>query len=288
MVCRYRVQGALELLQEVVDEPGPAALVRGVLEQVLHEQGLVAGGGHLGHKDHIVPVHRGLISVGQVGVDRVAQLMGQGEHAVQVVLIVQENIGVNHGAGHVSPGALARILVHVDPPVVQALPDDGLILLAQGSHRLIDGLFGLLIGNLGVHPGHHGGVHVVHVEFLHPQQLLSQPDVPVHLVQIGPDGGDQVVVDGLRHPGARQGGGQGAGVLPGGGEELQLLHLGGEGGGQGVLHPPIDGVQVLKGGFPQRPVLTGHEKGVRAVGQRMALPLGIHRFGEGEIRVGQF
>ena len=255
---------------------------------MLHEQGLVAGGGHLGHEDHIVPVHGGLRLVGQIGVDRVAQLVGQGEHAVQVVLVIQENIGVDHRAGHIASGALARILVHVDPPVVQALPNDGLVLPAQGGHRLIDGLPGLLIGDLGVDAGHHGGVHVVHVQLVHPQQLFPQADVPVHLVQVGPNGGDQVVVDLHRYPGAIQRGGQGAGVLPGGGEELELLHLGGEGGGHGILHAPVDGVQVLKGGFTERPVLAGHEQGVGAVGQGVLLPLPVNRVGEGQVRVGQF
>ena len=184
---------------------------------------------------------------------------------------------MDHGAGHIAPGTLAHILVHVDPPVVQALPDDGLILPAQGGHRLIDGLPGLLIGDLGVDAGHHGGVHVVHVQLVHPQQLFPQADVR----------GDQVVVDRLRHPGGVQRGGQGAGVLPGGGEELELLHLGGEGGGHGVLHAPVDGVQVLKGGFAQGPVLAGHEQGVGAVGQGVLLHLPVHRIGEGQVRVGQ-
>ena len=84
-----------------LDEPGPLLLVRGTVQQVLHEQGLVARRGHLSHKDYIVPVHRGLVAVGQVGVDGVAHLMGQGEHAVQVVFVVEQHIDVYKRQRHV-------------------------------------------------------------------------------------------------------------------------------------------------------------------------------------------
>ena len=216
-----------------------------------------------------------------------AQLVGQGEHAVQVVLVVEENIGVDQSAGHIAAGALAHVLVHVDPPVVQGLTDDGLVLLSKRSHRLIDGLLCLLIGNFRFYPGHHGGVHIVHVELLHPQQLFPQTHIAVHLVQVGPNGGNKVVVHLFGHVGAVQGGGQGAGVAARLGEELELLDLGGQSGGQGVFHAPVDGVQVFKGRFPQGSVGAGHQQGIRAIGEGMGLSLTVHRIGESEVGVGE-
>ena len=124
-----------------------------------------------------------------------AQLMGQGEHAVQVILVVEQNIGVDQGARHIAAGALTHVLVHIDPTVVQSLTDDGLVLRTQRGYRLVDGLLGLFIRNFRLYARDHGGVHVVHVEFVHPQQLFPQTHITVHLVQIGPDGGNEVMID---------------------------------------------------------------------------------------------
>ena len=62
-----------------------------------------------------------------------AQLVGQSEHAVQIVLVVQQDIGVDQGARHVAAGALSHILVDVDPAAVQGPADDALVVRAQGS-----------------------------------------------------------------------------------------------------------------------------------------------------------
>ena len=281
------VQGPLELLQEVVEQPGAPPPVLGGLEQVLHQKGLVAGGGHLSHKDHIVPVHRGLRPVGQIGVDRVAQFMGQGEHTVQIVLIVEQDIGVDQRPGHIAAGPLSHALIDVDPAAVQPLPEDGLIVGPQRSHGLIDRLPGVGVGDPGVHPGDHGGVHVIEVQLLQAQQPFPQTDIAVHLVQVGPDGRDEIVIDLHRDVGTVQRGGQGAGIVPGGGEKLKLLDLGVQGGGQGVFDPAVDGVQVLEGGAAQGAVLAGHEQGEGAVGQGVAAALSVHSVWEGEVGVGQ-
>ena len=56
-----------------------------------------------------------------------AQLMGESEHTVQVVLIVEQDIGVDQRAGHIAAGPLSHILIDVDPAAVQPLPEDGLV-----------------------------------------------------------------------------------------------------------------------------------------------------------------
>ena len=115
------VDGALELVQEVVDQEDPLLLVGGLLQQILHEQGLVAGGGHLGHEDHIVGVDLVLVLVGQVGVQGVAHLVGQGELAVQGAGVVQQHKGMDLGACGVSAAPLALVLIDIDPAVLEAL-----------------------------------------------------------------------------------------------------------------------------------------------------------------------
>ena len=73
---------------------------------------------------------------------------------------------------------------HVDPAVVEALLDDGPVVVAHGGQGLVDGVLGLLVGDDLVRAGDHGGVDVVHVELVHPQQLLAQADIAVELVQV--------------------------------------------------------------------------------------------------------
>ena len=82
------VDRALEGIQEVVDEISPLLFVRGLCQQMAHEQHFVAGGGHLGHKDDVLAGADGLIFAAVVAVQGVTHLMGQGEHAVQGVLVV--------------------------------------------------------------------------------------------------------------------------------------------------------------------------------------------------------
>lgn len=95
------------------------------------------------------------------------------------------------------------------------------------------------------------------------------------------------MIDLHRDMGAVQRGGQSAGIAPGGGEELKLLDLGVQGGGQGIFDPAVDGVQILEGGAAQGTVLAGHEQGEGAVGQGVAAALPVHGVGEGEVGVGQ-
>ena len=128
------VEGGAELLQEVVDEHRPLALVGGLFQQVLHQQGLVAGGGHLRHKQHIVGVNIGLVLAAEIGVHGVAHLMGQGEGAVEGILVVEEDIGVDGAADGVGAGALALVLINIHPAVLKALFQDGAVLLLSLIH----------------------------------------------------------------------------------------------------------------------------------------------------------
>ena len=75
-------QGASEAFQEVVDQIALQLLILGLLQEMADQQGFIAGGGHLRHKDLIAGVDIGLRAVCVVGMDGVAHLMGQGEHVV--------------------------------------------------------------------------------------------------------------------------------------------------------------------------------------------------------------
>ena len=188
-------------------------------------------------------------------------------------------------AGAVSARALAHVLVHVDPATFKASPQPVQIVLAQGRQRLQHQFLGLLEGELHLHIPHHVGVQIVEMQLLHPQQLLPQAGVPVQLGQILPHRVDEAVIDALRHLRPIQRSGQGGGILPGLGEEPQLLGLSGQGGSQGVLMALIDPIQGLKSGLPQSAVRAIHHGDIGAVCHVMCLALGVDGVGEGQVGV---
>lgn len=115
------VQCPFELLQEVVDQFCAFMPVCGLVQQMVHQQGLITGGGHLCHKNHIVGIGRRLVFVGQIGVNGVSHLMGQCKLAVQRPSIVEQYIGVDLGPGRICTGAFAHIFIYINPAVVIAL-----------------------------------------------------------------------------------------------------------------------------------------------------------------------
>jgi hypothetical protein len=146
-------------------------------------------------KDHVIGgIHR-LVLAAVIAVQGVAHLVGQGEHAVQIVLVVQEHIGVGPGrAGGIGAAALAGVFINVDPAVVKALAQKRRVVLAQHAQGLQHGLLGLLKGDLPGGVGHDGHIDVGHVQLVRAQQLFAQGDIAVHLVQVGVHGVDEVFV----------------------------------------------------------------------------------------------
>ena len=279
------VQRGAELLQEIVDEHRPLLLVAGLFQQVLHQQGLVAGRGHLRHEEDVLGVDRGLVLRAEVGVHGVAHLVGQGELAVEVVLVVEQDEGVDRAADGVGAGALALVFIDIHPPLVKAALQDLAVLLAQHSGGLQHLLPGLGEGDLLVGLGEHGGVDIVHVQLVQAHGLLPQGHVAVHLVHVLVDGLDEIVVHRHRHLHRGQGALQGAVVLSGPGEEDVLAHLRVEHGGQGVAAAAKDAVEGPEGVLPQYPVPALHEGDIGTVGQGVLLPLAVCHGGEAHVGV---
>ena len=113
-----------------------------------------------------------------------AHLMGQGKLAVQSAGIVEKNIGVDPCAGGVGPGAFSWIGVDVDPALVVAFAQDGLVRTTQRGQGGEDGLLGLLERDLTRGVGDQRGIDVVHMQFIQSQQAAAQVHVTVQLVQV--------------------------------------------------------------------------------------------------------
>ena len=86
------------------------------LQQVRADHGLMKVGRHLGDEQPVVGVDVGLPILGVPAVHGVAQLVGQGIYAVQVVLVIHEDERLRAvGAAAVGAAGLPRRLVDVHP-----------------------------------------------------------------------------------------------------------------------------------------------------------------------------
>ena len=258
---RLAVHRALELVKEVIDEIGALLLVGRLAEQMAHEQYLVAGGGDLSHEDDVRGgIHR-LVLAAVVAVQRVAHFVGEREHAVEIILVVEQDIGVRVAvAGGIRAAALAGIFVNVDPAVGKALLQQVGIILAEHRERFEHRGLGFLVGDLAVGIRHDGGVHVVHVQLVHAEQLLAQRNIAVHLVHVRVDGLDEIVVNLLRHLRHVERGGAGGGIMPRVREELERAELPVERRGDGIFEFTETVIISFKGVFAQHAV-AAHEQG---------------------------
>ena len=232
------VHGSLKAVQIVVQQIGPFFFVRGVGQQVFHQQDLIAGGGHFRHEDPIMGVHGRLGVVGVPGVHGMAHLMDQGEQIVHIAGIVQQDVRVAVvGTGGVGAAALALVLVHIDPAVFKTFPDHLEIVLSQRGQSLQHGLPGLRKGNLLGYAGDNGGVDVVHMQFVHAQQTFAQAYIAMHLIQIPVHGVHQIPIHLRGYVDHVYGRLQGAVIVAGPGLEDQLFHLAAVNAGQraGIL-----------------------------------------------------
>ena len=216
-----------------------------------------------------------------------AQLVGQGELAVEIVLVVEENIGVDGAAAGVGPAALALVLIDIHPAGLKAGGGDAPVVLPQDPHRLQHLLPGLGEGDGPLGGGDDGDEEIVHVQRLQPQGLLAQGHIAVHLVHVPVDRVDEAVVHRLRHLRQGHGAGQGALIPPGAGVEQILGHGAAQHGGQGVAAAAVGGVEGVEGVFPQGPVAALQKGDIGAVGQRMLPALAVGHRGEFQVRVNE-
>ena len=282
------VQRAFELIQKMVDQVGPLLFIGGLSQKMTHQEHLVAGGSHLGNKDHVIGGAHGLVSAAVPAVQGMAHLMGQGKHGVEIVLVVEQHVGMRAGgAGGIGSGALARVFVHIDPAVVKTLAQQVRVVFAQHGEGFQHGGLCLLVGDLLSRVGHDGGIHVVHVKLIDAQQPLAQRDIPVHFVHVAVDRVDQIVVHGFGDLGGVQRGGAGGRIAAGVGKEAQLLELGVQRGGGRVSEladPIVIGFKYL---FAESGVRAFQQDREGAVGERVLPPRGVGNGRERQIRVAE-
>jgi len=250
-----------------VDEVGTrGALGRGV-QQVLVQQALVRGRGHLGHEDAIVCQVVWLAAVGIEAVHRVAQFVGHGKDGIQRAGIVHQDVRTRVvAAGGVSAGALAGALVPVHPASSEPAARRLDIIRAEGRQAAADQVDRLIVGVAQGHGWHHGHIVVVHVQGADAQQPLAQRHVAGEGGQGGVDCGDQGIVHGHVDGVLEQGGVPCGRVPPRPGAKDVRLDLAVERAGRrGTVAGPfaVVGRKRLPAHLAIRALLQGDEGGVR-------------------------
>ena len=194
---------------------------------MLHQEGFVAGGGHLGGEQRMVIVLVGFAPVGPQVVHGVPHLMRYRGHMVQRTVIVHQHVGMRGiGPPGVTAGTFALRLINIHPARAQAFLELVEILLAQRREPLQHQGRAFLPG---VFPGfflHQRGVQVVGVELIHPQDLLAQRHPLMKRLQDGVCGRYQVPENAHRNIVAVETGFKAGGIFPGHGQEVIFFHRG--------------------------------------------------------------
>ena len=112
----------------------------GTLEHQVEKQRLAQRRRYFRHKDRVAGIDERLRLVRQQRVHRVAHLVGQREHRVERLVVVEQHVGMRPvHRRRVRPTAFADVLEDVDPPSVEGLSDVSLVLRTERG----DGVAGL-------------------------------------------------------------------------------------------------------------------------------------------------
>ena len=278
----------LEAVQILVDQVSLLQIVLRVGDQVTVQQGFVHRAGDLRRKDRVVRVHRFLVVRGIPGLHGVAHLVDDGEHVVQLVVIVQQDVGnaVVAARGE-RPAGLSFVLVHVRPAAREGVAHDLPVFAAKRLQRLVDDGLRRLVRDVLVRRIQDGHVDIVHGQVVQAQQFLAQSHVAVHGGQVGVDHVDQVVVyvrgDVIVEHGGFQRGAESADA----GHCHVLLDAVGVQRRHGVPVVFVLRIHVFVC-FPAHPsVLAGEQADVASVGHLGLFALLVQNGAELEVRVGQ-
>ena len=171
---------SLKAVEIMIEQISPLLLIRGLLQEILHQQDLIRRGGNLRNKDLIIRIDIWLIRIGITAVQGMSHFMRQREHIVQRVIIIQQHVRVRAiRTRGISTAALALILIHVDPAIRKSLAKHCQIVLAKGLQSLQDRLLRLLERDLLRNALDHGRINVIHVKLVQPQALLAKSHVAV-------------------------------------------------------------------------------------------------------------
>ena len=124
-----------------------------------------------------------------------AHFVRNGEHAVQRVLLIEQNIRMRITAGGICAAALAFVFVNVYPAVAEAFLQYIKIILTERGEGLEYYFLGLFIGYLLGSVAHYGRIKVIHMQFVNAHKLFAQVDVFMQMLYVVMHGLYQVMVN---------------------------------------------------------------------------------------------
>ena len=95
--CKHglAVKSTLKLIQKIIDQISLLLYISSMLQQIMNQQGFVAGGSHFRDKKNTVSgIWVRLYLIGVMAVDRVTHLMRQRKHMIQAAVVIQQHIRV--------------------------------------------------------------------------------------------------------------------------------------------------------------------------------------------------
>ena len=188
-----------DAVDRMLQEDDPLPLIGGAAEHVVEEQRLAERRRHLGDEDRVAGVHERLMRVGQKGVHRMTHFVGQREHGVERVVVVEQHVrmhAVHRGGVRAAP--FARILVDVDPVAGQHLPELPLVGRTQRGDRRGQPFQHVLVRVPAVEL-HERDAGIVRVIRRQAEHALAETMVTAQGLGSLPGGLDQVLDDGRRN-----------------------------------------------------------------------------------------
>ena len=193
---RLAIDGALEILQILVQEGEPLRRILGLFQELLDQKVLIDSGRHFRDEQGILGILRRLVFDGMPGVHGVPHLMRDRGDTVQRACKIRHDIRLGIiGSGGICSSLLSFVGENIDPAAGKSISYDIRVVCPQDGHGIQDHLLRLLISIVLFHPVYERRIDVIIVQLIKAEQALAKFYVPVHSRHMSVNGLDQVVIN---------------------------------------------------------------------------------------------
>ena len=187
---------SLELIQEIIQQEDLLLFLFCMLQQIADQQRLIAGGSHLCDKEAVLCIRKRLCMIRIPGMQRMAHFMRQCEDRIDISVKAHQHIrmGIVRTPG-VSTALFSFVLINIHPALRKALVQQCHIIIPEHGKRFLHDLDRLLIRIFLLVLFRQRNVNIIHMKFIHTEQLFTQCHVAVHRRHFCMDRLEQLVVN---------------------------------------------------------------------------------------------
>ena len=185
--CKHglAIQRALKLIQEIVYKIRFFLIILGMLQQIVNQQRLITGRCHFCHKNPISGIRIRLCLIRIIAVDGMSHFMGKCKHMIEASVVIQQYIRMCAvSAPGIGAASLALIFIDINPATGKSFFQNLRIFLSKRSKTFFYNLLCLLKRIFFLCLFHKRNVHIVHMQFIHTHNFLSQIYILIHFRQI--------------------------------------------------------------------------------------------------------